>query len=164
KELDQGPEGFQLQYMLDTSLADELRQQLKPADFLIADFEADMIPEVLVWRASRENEVVLPPQFPLTGVKLHHPEKNVQTVWVDLPKERLMYIDPAGGGADEIGYAVSTALGPYIHVLDVGGIHGGLTDKNGLEILRIVQELGVTFVKVESNMGHGLFEANLRGV
>jgi hypothetical protein len=75
-----------------------------------------------------------------------------------------MYIDPAGGGADEIGYSVSSAIGPYIHVLDVGGIKGGLTDANGNIICDIIVELGVNHVEVESNMGHGLFETNLLGI
>lgn len=75
-----------------------------------------------------------------------------------------MYIDPAGGGADEIGIGVACALGPYIHVLDVAGLKGGLNEANEAEICDIVRRNKVSRIKVESNMGHGLFEINLRAV
>lgn len=161
KELDQGPEGFQLQYMLDTSLVDAQRQQLRLSDLLVADFDAERLPEVLVWKASRDSLVELPNDFPVTQAKMYHPTV-VQCEWVPRPKEAVMYIDPAGGGSDELAFAVSTALGPYIHVLDVGGLKGGLTDENGHILCDVVEELGVVHIQVESNMGHGLFEINLR--
>lgn len=162
KELDQGPEGFQLQYMLDTSLADALRQQLKLGDFLCADFSPDRVPEIVIHRAARELQLELPPQFPVLGAKLYRPVPEVTCDWLELPKDRIMTIDPAGGGGDEIGYATGTALGPYIHVMDVGGIMGGLTHENALKIIEIVKRDKVSAIIVESNMGHGLFEINLR--
>lgn len=164
KELDQGPEGFQLQYMLDTSLADALRQQLKLSDLICADFTPDRVPEVLVHRASREYRIDLPPHFPVQGAVMYRPVPEVQCDWVPLPKDRVMYIDPAGGGGDEIGYAVGCAVGPYIHILDAGGIMGGLTDENGDKLVEIIRRDKVSHIKVESNMGHGLFEINLRAI
>lgn len=164
KELDQGPEGFQLQYMLDTSLADAARQQLKLSDLVCADFTSDRVPEVVVWRPAREYRVELTPQFPVVGATLYRPVPDVKCDWVELPKDRIMYIDPAGGGGDEIGYSTGCAVGPYIHVLDVGGIMGGLTDENGLKLIQIIRRDKITHIKVESNMGHGLFEINLRGI
>jgi len=163
KELDQGPEGFQLQYMLDTSLSDAARQQLKLSDLLVANFNHERLPEILVYQAAPKHLVEMPADFPIPLTKLYHP------VPVDChfatPKEKpMMYIDPAGGGKDELGFAISVPLGPYIHVLDVGGLKGGLTDENGEKLVDLIRKFGVTLVKVESNMGHGLFEINLRAV
>lgn len=162
KELDKGPEDFQLQYMLDTSLVDAARQQLRLSDLLVADFDHDMLPEIIVYQAAPKYLVELPNDFPVPLSKLYHPVPVECTY--RKPTDIRMYIDPAGGGADEIGYGVGTALGPYIHVLDVGGIKGGLTDDNGETLCDIIAEFGVTFIKVESNMGHGLFEINLRAI
>lgn len=164
KELDQGPEGFQLQYMLDTSLADALRQQLKLSDLLCADFNQDRVPEVLVHRPVRELRLDLPPQFSVIGAVLYRPVPDVKCDWVELPKDRIMYIDPAGGGSDEIGYSTGCAVGPYIHVLDVGGIMGGLTDENGQKLVEVIRRDKISHILVESNMGHGLFEINLRAI
>jgi len=163
KELDQGPEGFQLQYMLDTSLLDAMRQQLKLTDLIVANFDNDRLPEVLVWQPAPRYAVDLPADFPVPLTKMFHPVPLEGVQFVERGNT-IMYIDPAGGGADEIGYSVSSAIGPYIHVLDVGGIKGGLTDANGNIICDIIVELGVNHVEVESNMGHGLFETNLLGI
>ena len=162
KELDKGPEDFQLQYMLDTSLVDAQRQQLRLSDLLVANFDHDSLPEIIVYQSAPKYLVDLPNDFPVTLAKMYHP------VPVDCtfrkPDMVGMFIDPAGGGADEIGYGVATALGPYIHVLDCGGIKGGLTEENGKVLAEIITEFKVTDVLCESNMGHGLFEINLRAI
>ncbi len=160
KELDKGPEDFQLQYMLDTSLADALRQQLKLSDLLVANFDKDLLPEILVYQAAPKYLVELPQSFPIPGTKLYYPVA-VDCKFVP-PKEVMMFIDPAGGGSDELAFGVSTAVGPYIHVLDVGGLKGGLSGDNPDILCDVIRDLGVSVVLCESNMGHGLFEITLR--
>lgn len=163
KELDQGPEGFQLQYMLDTTLADAARQQLKLSDLLVANFDHERLPEIIVYQAAPKYEVQLQPDFPVKLVKLYHPVP-VDSQFVPPKDAPMMYLDPAGGGTDEIGLAVTAAVGPYIHAFDVQGLKGGLTDDNGKKIVEVVRRYGVKLIKVESNMGHGLFEINLRAI
>lgn len=160
KELDQGPEGFALQFMLDTSLADAARQQLKLSDFLVANFDSDRVPEVLVYQAAPKYAAQLPVSFPVPMTTMYNPVP-VDCAFV-VPGMRMMYIDPAGGGADEMAFGISTAVGPYIHVLDVGGLKGGLSGKNPGLLCDLIRKHEVTVVQVESNMGHGLFEINLR--
>jgi hypothetical protein len=162
KELDKGPEDFSLQHMLDTSLSDEARQQLKLSDLLVANFDSNSIPEILPYRADPKYLVKLGPEFPVAMTTMYHPVA-VECAFV-APTHVMMYIDPAGGGADELGYGVSTAIGPYIHSLDVGGVKGGLTEANGLKLCAKMKTYGVSVVQVESNMGHGLFEINLRAL
>jgi hypothetical protein len=87
-----------------------------------------------------------------------------ECTFVPRPNDVFMYVDPAGGGADEIGIGVACALGPYIHVLDVAGLRGGLTPENELELVDIIRRNKVSRIKVESNMGHGLFEISLRAI
>lgn len=162
KELDKGPEDFQLQYMLDTSLADAARQQLKLSDLVVANFAPDQLPEIVLWQCAEKYQVQLPPSFPVPLTKMYY------ALPVDCrfttTKDVAMFIDPAGGGSDELGYGIATALGPYIHVLDVGGLKGGLTDDNGAKLVEVMVRSKVTRVKVESNMGHGLFEINLKAI
>ena len=160
KELDKGPEDFSLQHMLDTSLADAIRQQLKLSDLLVAQFDIDLVPEVMSYQTGERNRVQLRPDFPVPQAVMYHPVIPPD-VGYRRPTERMMYLDPAGGGRDEIGLAVSAAVGPYIHILDCYGLKGGLTDENAETICATVRELGVKFIKVESNMGHGLFEKTL---
>ena len=162
KELDKGPEDFQLQYMLDTSLVDAMRQQLRLSDLIVANFSPDLLPEVVAWQAAAKYEVELGPDFPVTLAKMYYAAPTDSHFVA--PKDVFMYIDPAGGGADEIGVGVACALGPFIHVLDGAGLKGGLTEENEKELCDIVRRNKVSRIKVESNMGHGLFEINLRAV
>ena len=162
KELDKGPEDFQLQYMLDTSLVDAQRQQLRLSDLIVANFDSEMLPEIIVHQSAPKYLVDLPQDFPVPLSRMYYPV-SVECSY-QKPTDIRMFIDPAGGGADEIGYGIATALGPYVHVLDVGGIKGGLTDENGERLCKVIARSHVTFIRVESNMGHGLFEINLRAV
>ena len=163
KELDKGPEDFQLQYMLDTSLVDAQRQQLRLSDLIVANFAPDMLPEIIVWQAAPKFQLELTPDFPVTLAKMYY-AVPVDCQYVQKPKDVFMFMDPAGGGVDEIGYAIGCSLGPYVHVLDAGGIKGGLCAENEERICKVVARSGVTRIKVESNMGHGLFEINLLAI
>jgi len=162
KELDKGPEDFALQYMLDTSLLDALRQQLRLSDLIVSNFSQELIPEIVAWQATVSAEVPLGQDFPVSMAKMYYAMPTNSSFVT--PKDVFMYIDPAGGGKDEIGYGVACAIGPYIHVLEVGGLKGGLNPVNEKEICDIVRRNKVARIKVETNMGHGLFEINLRSV
>ena len=159
KELDKGPEDFALQYMLDSSLVDAMRQQLKLSDFLVANFDWERLPEIIVYQEAAKYLAELPKDFTVPMTKMYHPVP-VECQYVKPPMVR-MFIDPAGGGADELAWGVSTAVGPYIHVLNVGGVRGGLTEVNSTKLCEIIAKYHVTDVLCESNMGHGLFEINL---
>lgn len=162
KELDKGPEDFQLQYMLDTSLVDAMRQQLRLSDLIVANFSPELLPEIVAWQAAPKYAVEFDNDFPVTMAKMYYAAPmDCQFV---APKDVFMFIDPAGGGADEIGVGVACALGPYIHVLDVAGLKGGLNPENELELCDIIRRNKVNRIRVESNMGHGLFEINLRAI
>lgn len=162
KELDKGPEDFQLQYMLDTSLVDALRQQLRLSDLIVANFGVDLVPEIIGWQASAKHEVPLGKDFPVTMAKMYY-ATGTEASFV-APKDVFMYIDPAGGGTDEIGYAVGFAVGPFVHAAEVGGLKGGLNKVNEAELCNIMRRNKVERIKVESNMGHGLFEINVRAI
>lgn len=161
KELDQGPEGFQLQFMLDTSLADAARRQLKLSDLLVAAFDSEMLPEHVLYQAAITLQVELPRTFPVPMTKMY---RGVVPPGVGYAprKDVRMHIDPAGGGGDELAFAVGCSLGPYIHWLDIGGWTGGLTDEVAAKLADIVLRWDVTYIQIESNGTQNLFERNLR--
>lgn len=160
KELDKGPEDFQLQYMLDTSLADALRMQLKLHDLVIANFDSDRVPEIIPFQASPKFVADLGNDFPIPLTKMYHPVP-VDCTFVK-PDLVLAYLDPAGGGSDELAAACGFSIGPYVHVKSIIGLRGGLSGNNPEKLCEWLATNGVTDVLVESNMGHGLFEINLR--
>jgi hypothetical protein len=162
KEIDKGPEDFQLQHMLDTSLSDAMRQQLKLSNFLVANYDSERIPEITVYQEAPRYLVELPKDFPVHATKMYHPVA-VECTFVK-PSIVRMFIDPAGGGGDELAWGISTAVGPWIHVLEVGGVIGGLTKENGIRLCQSIAKYNVTHIVCESNMGHGSFEINMRAL
>lgn len=165
QELDHGPDGFELQFMLDSTLSDQVRQQLKLSDLIFADWEGTTVPEQIVWRANPSTLMETPPGFPVSNIRLYNGIIPEGTHWVKIPDEDIvMTIDPAGGGVDELAWAIGASLGPYAHVLHVGGLNGGLSDENGKHLIEVIKKYNVSLIEVESNMGHGLFEINLRAM
>ena len=153
KELDFGPEGFGLQFMLDTTLTDALRTRIRLSDLLVGDYSADSAPEQIHW--SSEPRCVLT-DLPKT-VEQFTLYKPAATSADYMPyQHKVMIIDPAGNGGDEVAFAIGAVSNSYIHLLTVGGLRGGMTEENMDTLVTLALEFGVTDVKVEANMGHGV--------
>lgn len=152
KELDFGPEGFQLQYMLDTSLADAQRTRIKLSDAIVADLGTDAAPDVLYYAALPQHRLQELPQAIKQEI-MYRPAGSGELL---LPyQHKIMVIDPAGNGGDEVAFAAGGALNSYIHLFGVGGLQGGLIDKNCDAIIDLCEEFGIKDIIMEANMGHG---------
>lgn len=154
KELEGGPEYYQLQYMLDTALMDATRQQIKLRDLVIADLDKDAVPEVIGWAAEPKLRLELDATFPVTKAELYRPAFMSER-FLALTNKTL-YLDPAGEGGDEVAFTAGGVVGPYIHVIAMGGFKGGLSEDNLDKLAELVLELGIKRVLVESNMGAGV--------
>ncbi|QJD54995.1 putative terminase large subunit [Pseudomonas phage MR16] len=153
KELDQGPEGFQLQFMLDTTLSDAMRQQLKLRDLIIGDFSLDMVPERLSWAADKKLRLEIPQEFPLHKAEMYLPA-FISEHYAPI-KSVTMTVDPASDGGDELAFAIGGVVGPYVHLLAVGGFKGGFAEDNLEKLVELVIKFNVRGVLVERNMGAG---------
>ncbi|UVN13080.1 terminase large subunit [Pseudomonas phage vB_PaeM_FBPa3] len=167
KELDQGPEGFQLQYMLDTSLADEQRMQLKLRDLLFIDATHESVPEQVAWAADERFKLKFDAhRFPIIKPELYLPALMAGG-WAPL-QQMTMFVDPAGDGGDELSYAVGGTLGPYIHVVSIGGWKGGFAEENLEKCIALAARYGVKVIYVEKNLGAGavgqLFRNHMRSI
>ena len=154
KEMDQGPEGFQLQYMLDTSLSDAMRQQLKLKDLIIGDFGQD-VPERVSWAATKQNQI---PEADFPGFPIERPELYLPA-FVSAAYQPItnvtMTVDPASDGGDELAFAIGGIIGPYMHLMAVGGYKGGLADDNLEKLCALIVQFNVKLVLIEKNMGAG---------
>lgn len=153
KELDQGAEGFQLQYMLDTTLSDAMRQQLKLKDLVFFDGQRDAVPERFSWAADKRFRLEPPKEFSVERAELYHAAfmaEHFTTI-----ENVIMTVDPASDGGDELAFAIGGTVGPYIHLLAVGGYKGGFADENLEKLTKLVQQFGVKVCLVEKNMGAG---------
>jgi hypothetical protein len=152
KELDFGPEGFQLQYMLDTYLVDAMRTRVKLSDAIVASLGSDAAPDTLYYAATPQNRLQAVPEY-IHGEALYRPA-GAGDIMMKY-QHKIMMIDPAGNGGDEVAFAIGGALNSYIHLFGVGGLQGGLTDANCDTIIDYAEEFGILDIVMEANMGHG---------
>jgi len=152
KEIDFGPEGFQLQYMLDTTLTDALRTRIKLSDLVFADFSHEAAPTSVWYAAVPQYKIADVPTL-LNGAVLYS-ASGVSDITLPY-QHKIMQIDPAGCGGDEVAFSILGALNSYIHLMAVGGLQGGLCEENCNTLIDYMVEFGVKDIEVEANMGHG---------
>lgn len=163
KELSQGAAKFQLQYMLNTALADQDRYPLKLPNLVVADFDNQQAPVLPVWSQDQDN---LARELPkISNRKEDNLYWAVKKAYDWLLFERsVMYIDPAGGGknADETAYAIIKLIGSYIYITDIGGTKGGYEEESLMKLVEAAKEHNVKTVLIEKNFGNGAHMAMLK--
>ena len=160
KELDFGPEGFSLQFMLDTTLSDALRTRIRCTDLIVGDYTPEAAPEVLWWAGEPRHAIGDLPES-CTGLTLYRAASASDQF---MPyQHKVMIIDPAGNGGDEVAFSIGGVTNSYIHLMTCGGLKGGMTEQNMTILLEYAMEFGCTDIKVEANMGHGVVSALLTG-
>ena len=160
KEALQGPTRFSMQMLLDTTLADKDRYPLKLSNFIVFPVRGQVVPSKLVWGTSNQCRDILSPG--LNGDRFYEPifyEKDF--VEYGIVK---MFIDPAGTGSDEVGYAIGAELNGYIFVLAAGGLPGGHDEFTLSKLAILAKQFDVKQIHVESNFGDGMYEKLLAPV
>lgn len=154
KEQDQGPASFQLQYMLNTKLADADRYPLKPIHLVTMNLNQQLPMEVYRGTLATDKRM-----FQIGSVEFEVMSAVGTSDEHDEPQGRMCYVDPAGGGAngDETAYAVVDFLNGNLFVRAVGGVPGGYSGDTLKRLADIVAKWNPTVVKVEQNMGYGAF-------
>ena len=155
KEQDQGAAYFQLQHMLNTTLADSMKHPIKLDKIVVIRSGGDLFP-ALVARGFSDNNLR---DFSCHdfAFKLMSPH-DVSRETLRLAK-KVMYIDPAAGGAnaDETAYAVGGFLNGNVFIISIGGIPGGYDIDKMQYLADKATEHGVDAVIIEKNMGYGAF-------
>lgn len=155
RETSYGKSGFALQFMLDTSLSDADRYPLKLADLIVMDVPPDVGPVNLAWASGTDQIMNDLPVVGLTGDRYYKPMWQHKDM---VPyQSKVMAIDPAGRGGDELAYCVLAHLNSRLFLQRWTGLAGGYKDEN-LEILaKTAKALNVNLMIVESNFGDGMF-------
>jgi hypothetical protein len=154
KEISQGPAKFQLQFMLNTKLADEDRYPLKLRNLIIAEFNTERGPVLPIHSKNAQNLYQSPSvngKYKMYWAVPH--EYEIRDF-----EETVMYIDPAGGGknsGDEMAYAVIKVIGAYIYIHSIGGVPGGYEEENLLKLIKVAKTTGASKVLIEKNFGFG---------
>jgi len=117
KELDWGEEGFNLQYMLDTTLSDALRTKIKLADFIVGTWDSMAAPEIIQYSAEPRTLRKADGVMQLQGERMYYAASSSQAFAPYMHK--VMVVDPAGNGGDEVSFAAGGACSSYIHLFAI---------------------------------------------
>ena len=162
REASYGRLGFNMQFMLDTTLSDLNRYPLKLSDLTIMNLNPDNAPEKVIWASSPELRHEDLANVGLQGDNSYYRPMKIQGEWLPYMGS-VMSIDPAGkSGADETGYCITKFLNGNIFVLASGGFSTGYTDHVLNKLVQLAKQHKVQKILIEENFGMGMFEALLK--
>jgi hypothetical protein len=156
REASYGRSGFQLQFMLDTSLSDALKYPLKQSDLIYFDCDREDAPVRLAWTSDPRSAVTDLPNIGFSGDRLYRP----MHVSGDRQKYTgaCMVIDPSGRGKDETAVAVVKSLAGQLYLTALKGLKGGYVAESLQAIADLAKDQKITHCLIESNFGDGMFQ------
>jgi hypothetical protein len=129
-----------------------MRTRIKLSDAIVASLGTDAAPDVMYYAATPQHRLQEVPEA-IHGEALYRAAGAGEIM---LPyQHKLMVIDPAGTGGDEVSFAIGGALNSYIHLFGLGGVQGGLCEDNCNKLIDYMEEFGIIDVVMVANMGHG---------
>ena len=162
-----GRSGFNLQFMLDTTMSDSNRYPLKLNDLIVASGCSTWkeAPAKIQWASGTEQLKGIDPEIPNVGLKGDYFVAPMYTSPEYAPFEGCaMSIDPAGRGEDKTAYAVLKMLHGVLYLPAIGALDGGYSDATLEELSSIAKRNKVNYVVIESNFGDGMATALLKPV
>ena len=162
-----GRSGFNLQFMLDTTMSDSNRYPLKLNDLIVASgcTTWDKAPAQIQWASGTQQIKGIDPDIPNVGLKGDYYVAPLHLSDEYAPFEGVaMSIDPAGRGEDKTAYAVLKMLHGVLYLTDIGALDGGYSDSTLEELSSIAKRNKVNNVVIESNFGDGMATALLKPV
>ena len=162
-----GRSGFNLQFMLDTTMSDTNRYPLRLNDLIIVSGCStwDEAPAKIQWASGQDQIKALDPEIPNVGLKGDYYTSPLYMSDEFTKFEGVaMSIDPAGRGEDKTAYAVLKMLHGILYLTAVGALDGGYSDKTLTQLADIAKQQKVNNVVIESNFGDGMATALLKPV
>ena len=154
KKMRIGKSNYQLQYMLDTSLSDQMKHPLKLSDFIVDDVDDDNAPLKIVYSSMPDNMLYMKHNG-FKGDKLYKPA-YVSSEMGEYDY-RVMSVDPSGMGSDSTGIAIGYHLNSKIFIKKVIGLDGGYSPEALTNIATLAKLHRIDSIIIESNFGDNMF-------
>lgn len=162
RKLSYGKAGFQLQFMLNTSLSDIEKYPLKCSDLIVANLDMNTSSLTWYWTNDKPNRLEDVPCVGLKGDAFYSQLKRSEEI--QPYTGTVMTIDGSGRGKDETAYCISKFLAGFIFIVEVDGMYEGYSDLTMTRLANRAKFWGVNEVIVESNFGDGMFTKLLQPV
>jgi hypothetical protein len=160
-----GAARFALQMLLDTNLSDVDRYPLKLRNLIVMDVDSKQAPTNVVWGTLKPI-----PELEPQGMAGDYYYAPAYVAPEFAPYQTgVLWVDPAGGGGDEISYAVVKSLNGVLYALEVGGLAGRGARNQQMEmafeeLAKAAARHGIKKVVVEKNFGGPMFGMLLQPV
>src|SRR5210317_542394 len=154
-----GRSGFNLQFMLDTTMSDANRYPLKLNDLIVLSGCSTWkeAPAKIQWASGTEQIKGIDPDIPNVGLKGDYYVAPMHTSPEFTPFEgSVMSIDPSGRGEDKTAYAVLRMLHGVLYLTAIGSLDGGYSEDTMARLAQIAKQQDVNYVVIESNFGDGM--------
>ncbi len=154
---------FGLQYMLDTTLSDSDKYPLKQNDCVVLGVNATKAPITIQWGQDTDKKNIRNdiPNVGFTGDYFLGP-LFTDKEWREY-NGSILFVDPAGRGADETAWAIVKTLNGILYVCKIGGHNGNVNDSY-LKIARDAKHYGVNLIHIEPNFAPGVWIAGFHPV
>jgi hypothetical protein len=162
-----GRSGFNLQFMLDTTMSDANRYPLKLNDLIVVSGSSTWkeAPAKIQWASGMEQIKGIDPELPNVGLKGDYYVAPLTMSKEYAPFEgTVMSIDPSGRGDDKTAYAVLKMLHGVLYLTDIGALEGGYSEETLSRLANIARKQDVNYVVIESNFGDGMATQLLKPV
>ena len=160
REASYGRSGFNLQFQLDTRLADQDRYPLKLSDLTVMSCNPETAPEKVIWATNPENRINDLPCVGMSGDAYYRP-MQIQGDYIPYTGS-VMAIDPSGVGDNETSFAVVKFLNGNLYLTKCGGLRGGFSEYVLQKLANTAKEQNVKLILCESNFGQDMFQELLK--
>ena len=166
REASAGRSTFAMQYMMITSLGDELKYPLRLSDFIVFPVQRDRAPVTIAWGRTNDRggttrcEDIASLGFGTDG--FYAPIMYDQE-W-DRYTGTKMWIDPSGRGADKTAYAIVSHCRGFLYIKACAGISGGYGREVLEELASVAKKHNAREILIEDNFGQGMFAELFRPV
>ena len=160
REASYGRSGFNLQFMLDTTLSDQDRYPLKINDLVISSVNQEYAPEKVIWSNSPEYVLTDLPCVGFNGDRFYRPAQEFGD-FIEYTGS-VMFVDPSGKGKDQTAISCVKMLNGNLYVTECLGLSGGYSDRVLERISKIARDNKINTIIVEQNFGGGMFAELLK--
>ena len=160
REASYGRSGFNLQFMLDTTLSDQDRYPLKINDLVISSVNQEYAPEKIIWSNSPEYALTDLPCVGFNGDRFYRPAQEFGD-FIEYTGS-VMFVDPSGKGKDQTAISCVKMLNGNLYVTECLGLSGGYSDRVLERISKIARDHKINTIIVEQNFGGGMFAELLK--
>jgi hypothetical protein len=162
RRIEYGGAGYALQFMLDTSIADENIHPLKTRDLIVMDVDVDVAPDFVVWSGGDQQTLDHLPNVGLHGDRFQEPMKVSDGF--SPYQDTMMYIDPSGRGKDQTAYCILKFLNGLVFLYEWGAFQGGYEEATLTKLATLARDAKCNAIIVEDNFGDGMYVELMRPI